>query len=440
MRNKQVNAVMLGLGWMVSLGAVFILGILSAFALHLKPGAGTESAGDLTLQQRELALTLERYSGQPADLGALFAVGDDAVPEQLEQALRGILREPIPDNRRLGALRMVEALPLRRRMAAIQLLQGIPGDPARDQVLGAFLEGWGREDGRRALAFAVSLPAQRERDLATRYALAGWSQARPADAWNWVVDAAGTPRRAERWLRVVIANVPSAQTGLAFELLARAVDPGLQERLSVILMEALLKSGNPREAVAWLGEFPETGLTSAAGTLALQWAATEPEAAVEWVWSSFEGVSLRALMDAVADAWVAVDGPAPLAQWINRMGPDPSLDGAIQRVALATATIDPGTALVWTHSISDPQERSLAEMMVGRFWLEADPAGAASALPDALITPEARNALLLRAADPFEEEVFTGGPAAAPTDTAQSEDFDPEAPAGEAGSSPEEVQ
>lgn len=420
MKNKQVSAVMLGLGWMVSLGVVFVLGILSAFAFHLKPGASGDLIGDLSLPQRELALVLERYSGRPADLAAVFAVGDDGVPEQLEQSLRAILRDPVPENRRLAALRMVEALPLRRRMAAIQLLQGIPRDAPRDQVLGAFMEGWGREDGRRALAFAVSLPAAEERDLVTRQALAGWSQSRPGDAWNWVVEIAGNPRRAERWLRVVLANVPYAQTSLAFELLDQAIDPGLQERLSVVVMDSLLKNGSPREALAWLGEFPEAGVGAAAAALVANWVSTEPLGAADWVWSSFEGPLLRSLVDTVAETWVAYDGPAPLAQWINRNGPDAALDGAILQVAMATAALDPATALVWTHSITDSQERAVAELMVGRFWLDADPVGAAAALPEALRSPAARDALL----EPVEE-IYIPQPTAQPTDAVSESGLQP---------------
>ena len=51
MKGKQFNVVTIGIAWMVSLGFVFILGILSAFALHLGPGAGTGMGSDLSIEQ-----------------------------------------------------------------------------------------------------------------------------------------------------------------------------------------------------------------------------------------------------------------------------------------------------------------------------------------------------------------------------------------------------
>ena len=100
------------------------------------------------------------------------------------------------------------------------------------------------------------------------------------------------------------------------------------------------------------------------------------------------------MMDVLAEEWVANDGPTPLAQWLNQRGPDPSLDAAIEQLALATAEVEPATALVWAQSVSDPEERATLEIVIGRAWLQMAPSEAADSLPLLLESEEARSVLL----------------------------------------------
>ena len=425
MKNKQVNAVMLGLGWMVSLGAVFVLGILSAFAFHLRPGAAEGVDSGLTLEQRDLSLVVERYIGVPADMGQIMSVsGGESLPEQLEQTLRAIMREPDRTERLMAATRLVRGLPSRKVMAAIRFLQEIPPDPARDQVLGRFVQAWAEEDGRRAIAFANSLNSPAERTLAIRAVLRGWSQARPSEAWDWVIQQAGQSRRAERWLEIIVSNLSGADRATAINLLESIPDSSFRNQMAIAVMEQILQTETPREAIRWLGEFPGTSSREAAVLLAEAWGRTEPQIAVEWlyqtypgeteglrevirewvyveperaadwVWRTFPSRARGVLMDAVAEEWIANDGPAPLAEWLNTHGPDDSLDGAIESLALATASLDPATALVWAQSVLDPDTRSMLEIMIGRQWIRVSPETAAENLPLLLESESARAALL----------------------------------------------
>ncbi|NDV61691.1 hypothetical protein G0Q06_04440 [Puniceicoccales bacterium CK1056] len=425
MKRKQLSAVALGLAWMASLGAVFILGILSAFAFHLAPGGGADSQGDLTLDQRDMVLIIERFTGEEVDVAELLSVaGDEPVPPQLEQSLRAIMRESDPDFRQMATARLLGGLPARRVMAVIRFLQEIRQSPARNQILREFLESWGNSDGRSAIAFATSLSAPRERQLATGAVLRGWSQARPSDAWNWVIEREGKTRRAERWLELILSNLGRTDRGAALALLEKSPSGDFQTQMSLVVLEQILRTESPREALRWLGELPEGSAGAAAGFLAQSWSVTEPaaaaewlyksfpseleglenvvrewtysypEAAADWVWDEFSGNLRRALMDVLADEWVANDGPVPLAEWLNTHGPDPALDGAIESIVLMTANLDPATALVWAQSIVDPDARSMLEIMVGRQWIRMDPDSAADSLPVLLESESARAALL----------------------------------------------
>lgn len=425
MKRKNMTAVALGLGWLASLGAVFVLGILSAFAFHLGPGGAVEADGDLTLAQRDLVLTIERYAGSPVDIAALFSVTDDtAVPEQLEQTIRAILREEDPELRRMATQRLVRGLPVRRVLGAIRFLQEIPESPVRNQVIQPFLETWGTEDGRSAIAFAASLPDPLERQFAIRAVLRGWSGKRPSDAWNWVVEREGGSGRSERWLEAIVENLGATDRDTALSLLERLPGEAFQERMALVVMEQILQTEEPRTALTWLGQLPEAVVGPSAAYLAERWAQTEPRAAAEWlstsfpaelegigavvrewtyafpvaaadwVWETFNGRQRLDLMDVVSREWIANDGPAPLAGWINRHGPDPTLDRAISNLAIVTADVDPSTALVWAQLVMDPDSRSMLEILIGKRWLRISPDDAAQALPVMLESNSARAALL----------------------------------------------
>jgi len=433
MKRKGVNAVMLGLAWMASLGVVFILGILSAFAFHLGPGAAEGISSDLSLEQRELMLVIERHTGRPADISRIMSVASgDELPEQVEQTLRAIIRISDRNQRQMDSIQLARGLPSRKVMAAIKFLQDIPANPSRNQVLGSFLEKWAIEDGRRAIAFATSLQSIGEREFAIRAALRGWSQGKPSDAWSWVIEQAGTTRRAERWLEIIVLNLSAADNATAFSLLEQMPASEFQNRMALVVMEQLLQAQTPREAMSWLSEFPASSSRYAASYLASRWAVAEPEAAAawlhnafprqisglgevlrewiyvdpettaNWVWRNFSGQERRELMDVVSEEWIGNDGPAPVAGWLNTHGPDVTLDGAIARLALSTAEVDPATALVWAQSVYDFDERSMLEILIGRQWIRSSPADAAAELPFLLESDSARAALL----EPVEEGYY----------------------------------
>jgi hypothetical protein len=431
MNRKAYNAVTLGLVWMASLGVVFVLGILSAFAFHLGPGAGSGS-GDLTLDQRAMMLEIERQTGESADIASIMAVGSgEDVPVQLEQALRGVLRVSNPAERQRAAVLLVRGLPTRVLMGGIRLLQGIPASPGRDQVLGVFLETWASEDGRRSMVFATSLQAAAERELAIQSVLRGWSRVEPSLAWAWVLEQSGSSGRAERWLSIIVSSMGAVDRTTAFQLLEKMPPSNFRDNMSGVIMEQILSIQTPREAMDWLGEFPGGGVVLAATQLAETWAVTEPEAAAkwlyrsypenvdgfagvlsewayvdpvaatDWVWAAFAGEDRRDLMDLVAQEWIDNEGPAPLASWINSIGPHSALDGAIGMIALQTVDLDPAMAMVWAQSLMDEDNRSTLEIVLGRRWIKMAPQDAENRLPQYVRSESARAALL----EP-EEEVY----------------------------------
>ena len=439
MKRKQLNAISLGLAWMVSLGVVFVLGILSAFAFHLGPGAA-DSGSDLSMAQRQLALTIEQYTGRPANLAAIMAVGsNDALPDQLEQAFLAILRLPDHGERQRACIHLARGLPQRNLMASIRFVQELKLDPARNQLLAILIETWAEEDGRRAIVFATSLSNPSEKDLAIQSALQGWSRVEPASAWGWVLEQTGSTRRAERWLAIILSNLGSVDRATAFDLLEQMPQSSFADQMAQVVMRQMLLVDTPREAIDWLGEFPPASQLAAATVLAESWAVTEPRAATTWLsesfpgqidamgsvigkwvylypedaaswaWTNTSGLARRELMDTIANEWIANDGLAPLANWLNSHGPDPGLDGAISSLAMQTAGLDPVTALTWVQFIVDEDSRSMMEILIGRQWIRDNPEEAALGLPELIETESARAALLEPVVMAPDEEIDENG-------------------------------
>lgn len=422
---NSLTAVSLGIAWLLSIGAAFVMGVLSAFAFHLAPEAGPAHQANASLAERDLMITIERYSGEPADMATLKSVAaGDPIPQQLESTLRAVLRHPNANERLMAAHRIANGLPHRKSMACIRFLGQLPPAPPRDQVWGVFLESWGQRDGRSAMGFAASLNQPREQQNAISAVLRGWTRQQPKEAWAWVSEHAGNTRRAQQWFEIILANLSRNDRMVAFDLLRNLPDSPFRSDMAAVVMDQILAVEPPPEAVDWLGELPDSSAPDAAAFLALRWSLSDPPAAADflhssfpeqqealaevlrewvyreptiafnWAWDTLPPQSLQNLLPAMAEEWIALAGPPALAEWINQMGPDPALDQPIQQLALATAPLNPPTALSWAQSIQAGDLRSSTEIQVANQWIEQDPESAARNLPDLLQTAEARATLL----------------------------------------------
>jgi hypothetical protein len=408
---------------MLSLGGVFLLGIFFAFALHLDPSSSAGATSG-NLKQRNLSLLMEELTGEPADLAAIFQVGDDeGLIGQVEAALRAILRLRSPEEQMVAAYRMVSSLPDRRITGAIRFLLELEPEPARDRVLGRFLEAWGGMDGRSAIFFGSKLKGS-ERQQAMAAAVRGWSRVDAVEAWNWVMERETNTRLAHRWVSIILEDQAVLNRSMAMDLLERLDAGSFQNRMGLLVFEQILQTELPETALSWLGQLPLGSKQAAYGSLALamarnnpqealrwlsesapgeeavirsilaDWAADRPELAVNWAWEHIEGALLADIMEELADIWMELEGPAPLADWLNANGPGPELDGAIEALAMTTLEMDPATALVWAQSVSFEEDRVLLEMVIGRQWIQRAPDEAMENLPFLLQSDEARATLI----------------------------------------------
>lgn len=421
MKKGHLTPIALGLGWLISLGIVFVLGILSAFAFHLKPGAGSDNE---PLEVRQMALVVESILGEPLNLAEVQSHAHrDRLPRQLEISLNYLVESGIVSGRELQLMHLARGLPTRKRGAAVQYLLKMAASLNRDLALKVFFRQWGREDGRSALAMAVRLEDLEMREWSVSAILAGWSQRQPSDAWNWCLQnpAANESHQANR-LAEIVWYVAVVDEGLARTMIQQLPE-GHAALLSVGISysDFLLKHRGPDAAVSRLDEVPAEAREEAfrlivqfwathdpigAMQVSLEmdpawgglmrdyavavWAQQDPEGSMVWIDEEFPGEERYRYVQAIAGQWVAMDGPGPLSRWLNIQDSLAGLDAAIQVLALEIMSDDPATALRWAQFISDIDQRAFHEAIIARKWLSSDVDTAYAYLQQSPLSPRAR--------------------------------------------------
>jgi hypothetical protein len=399
MKKGLLTPIALGLAWLISLGIVFVLGILSAFTLHLKPGVGMDSE---PLEVRQMALVVEAILGEPLDLAEVHSHAHrDRLPRQLEMSLNYLVNTGIVSGRELQMMQLARGLPSRKRGAAVQYLFEMPSSPNRDLALQVFFRQWGREDGRSALALAIRFEDIEMREWAVSAILAGWSQRQPSDAWNWCLQnpAANELHQANR-LAEIVWYVAVVDEGLARTMMQQLPDGhAALYSVGISYSDFLLNYRGPDAAISRLDEIPDEARDEAfrliveswavqdpvgAMEVSLEldpawgglmrdyaiavWAQQDPEGSMDWVDRFFPGEDRFRHVQSIAEHWIAVDGPGPLSRWLNTQESLSGMDPAIQVLALEIMNDDPATALRWSQFISDTDQLVFHEAIIARNW------------------------------------------------------------------------
>lgn len=394
---------------MISLGMVFVLGILSAFAFHRAPeenGVSGENAAD-----RALAFALRELTGQPADLAAVKSVGvRDAAPPQLLQALDALIAERPGVRREFLLSSLVNGLPPRPVTASVQHVGALSPSSGQLSVHDALLARWGTIDGRSAMGYATTRLAAERREAGIEAVLRGWATSAPEDAWAWAANTEASPAVAAARLRAVLESGGSRDLESALRRVGAVAPPERQILLMREVTEWLVFEMGGERALPWLAIMDEDGLpleiidlfarrwaaTDPGGAVAWAmeldpdsqsvvlpgilplWVADDPETAATWAYASPPGDVRADIVEIILTDWIRADGLGPPARWLARQERHPDLDPSFERISAALMDVDPQMAIAWAQSIMNETRRLAASAVISRRWLSADPA---SALP-----------------------------------------------------------
>lgn len=414
---------MLGIAWMVSLGVVFVLGILSAFAMHQSTRSPGTAQG-MGTDERAMLVAIEHFSGMPVELATLMNLSANELPEVLEAALRGLLREPDSMARQAGFHWICEGLPSRWVLGSIRFLSELPDSPSRTMGLEILMHRWGTEDGRSAVAFSSRLSSARDRNLLLSASLSGWAQYQPKQAWDWAVQRSQGPTGVQRFLRPVAIALTRKDISVLLEFLRQPLPDGSGGILSQAIIETLLEKESPEAATQWISAFPEPLQAPASLSLAGIWSSTNPERAMEYLrrtvglvpetvepvfteWAYDDGPAAAQfirdyaepssgpeLMQIVSEAWVSGQGPASMARWLIESGPGPYSDPMVETLVMETMASDIPTAMDWARTATNPVIREELEILVGQAWLEQSGSDAFEEMVGRLTTQRAREFFL----------------------------------------------
>lgn len=447
-KRSRMTPYVLLVAWLVSLGAVYVLGLFSAFAFHRAPGqAGMEG---LSAADRAYLVLVGRRLDQPVEWPELKSSETrDALPEQVQALLRELDREPEAAHRQIAAETIAEVYPSRKVVPAIQQLLTHPRTQGRDSLLSALFERWGEIDGRSALDFGLN--ALPDDDLQARMiesAIAGLSATRPEMAWDWVQQnpAASWHRQA-----ALLATALGGQVPLDPERVVRQLeelgDPALAEEVAAREAVRQLSTEGVRAAFAF-GEAVTAdyeGRTAVLSRVLESWARNDLATALRWFeglepgtrswallpiiesWSARDGAAALQWLEqapgsparteairAAALNWLQDAGPASLGEFLNSAADLAVYSPAIEMLALETMSLDPQTALSWARLIDDPARQRFVTATVANHWLAEEPQAAQAALS------ESEMAIAPPAAPP-ETPVSGGSPTPAGT-SAEAED------------------
>jgi hypothetical protein len=157
MKRSQLTPIALGLAWMVSLAFVFLLGILSAFAFHLKPGV--DATAGLAVEEQEAGALFAQLMDEPLDWGRLRSYSPaDRVPPQTRRLCDRLAELPRAAERQVLTTRFFRLLPPSKLEGLLELQLGeVAADPARREVVAGLFLAWRERDPAGAEDFGRAL-------------------------------------------------------------------------------------------------------------------------------------------------------------------------------------------------------------------------------------------------------------------------------------------
>lgn len=224
---------------------------------------------------------------------------------------------------------------------AVARLRAVPSGEAREYALRAIANVWSHTNTTAALAWAQSLTARADRNVALETVLNELANREPRKA------------------------IELAQKTLTSPMLERTVARAVQQ----------LTATDPQGAAALVGGLPPGDVqtmaaTEVARTLALQ----DIPTALAWAKTLTVDVTQWLALNNILSVWAQKD-PMAVARYVSEMPASPSLDFVARHVA-GLLSMKPQEAIPWADSLATESARAAALVMIAQTWAQRDPAAA----------------------------------------------------------------
>ena len=139
-------------------------------------------------------------------------------------------------------------------------------------------------------------------------------------------------------------------------------------------------ASDPQAAADYIaGQADSESQVKATQEVVRQWARYDPAGAADWAAGLAVGQNREFVFKNIASHWTAAD-PAAASEWISSLPASSSRDAALAAFASSTAVSDPAASLQMASSITDPDKRGEAIAGTLASWRRSDQATARAAL------------------------------------------------------------
>ena len=243
----------------------------------------------------------------------------------------------------------------------------------RQGALAAAVSEWVRKDPAAAKAWALALPGDKDRMVASFVLALGLTDVEPISALAYI---RSLPADQTREISFHFFEVWSRRDPVLASQQALALPVGAEKDATLAAVAAVWAQKEPRAAIKWLEKSAaEPGregeaVFSGAAHAAQSWAFREPQAALEWINSRPEGRQKTVFLVGAIDG-LAHHDPAQAAELLESL-PRAEKWNATVHVAWKWTEQDLAAATQWAEQVTDPAVRAPALEIVVRAVARSD--------------------------------------------------------------------
>ena len=424
MQFKPITIIGLGGLWIATLAGAFYLGkdqLKNEGKLSGQPGTSNPEA----LTPGGASKGSKKAGTKDASGGG--ATNAEGIPlKQLLAQLKGSMRlggmqNP---NAMMKAMALLDKIRPEDFQEALNEAENMTDQQMKMLVHMTVLGKWAEQDGPAAMKYAEEHSKEKGMmaQMAKMSVASAWAEKDPEAVWKWYNDQKGEdsgPMGGQMVLMSLFSSMAAKDPEMAFKRLAEIEGPGKQMAIAGMFQSSMFDESKRAEILKLVDAMPDKSEREQAKmSMISQWVMLAPDDAIAYVKSqpAEEGNMLRTqvgqmymmtnpkkgadfILEGATDenkaqkystiigSWAHQD-PNAAGTWLNEQPQGPHLDEARNSFVFATSQTDPGSAMVWATTITEPTKREAATSFAYQAWKKKDQASADEALGKSGLTAE----------------------------------------------------
>lgn len=418
MQLKPITIIGLGALWIATIAGAFFLGkdqSKSDSKLAAQPGIfNADALNPNGSSQGSKSAGTNAKSSQGGGESNSEGLPLKQILAQLKSSMRlGGMQNP---NAMMKAMALLDKIRPEDYQEALAEAEAMTDQQTKMLIHMTVLSKWAEQDGPAAMKYAEEHSKDKGMmaQMSKMSVASAWAEKDPEAVWKWYndqKDADSGPMGGQMVLMSLFSSMAAKDPAMAFQRLAEIEGTGKQMALAGMFQSAMFDEAKRTEILKQVDAMPDKQERDQARmSMISQWAMMAPDDAMAYVKSQpaedqgtlrsqvgqmfmmsnpkkgaefiMEGAtdSDRAQRySSVVSSWAHQD-PNAAGAWLNAQPQGPHLDDARNNFVYATAQTDPGSAMVWATTITEPSKRESATSFAYQAWKKKDSTSADEAL------------------------------------------------------------